>query len=191
MLAICGLGNPGEKYKNTRHNIGFTLIDQIAKNYNFTLIKKEKKNELYKGFIGKKNCILIKPLTYMNCSGSSVLETLNFYKIKITNLYVIHDDLDLSLAKIKIKIGGGNGGHNGLASIDGLVGENYHRIRFGIGRPNKKSLVSKYVVKKFLINEEKIIYNKIIKITKNFELIFYDTSLFLTRISEGDKKNGI
>ena len=187
MLAICGLGNPGSKYTKTRHNIGFVLIDKIAKNYNFVLLKKDKKKELYKGLIGKKNCILIKPLTFMNLSGLSVLETLNFYKIKTKDLYVIHDDLDLSLAKLKIKIGGGNGGHNGLASIDDFIGVNYYRIRFGIGRPIKKNLVSSYVLKKFLKSEEKLINNKISKITENFELIFANANLFLTRISERDK----
>jgi len=187
MLAICGLGNPGSKYAETRHNIGFVLIDKIVKNYNFILLKKDRKKELYKGLIGKKNCILIKPLTFMNLSGLSILETLNFYKIKTTDLFVIHDDLDLNLAKLKIKIGGGNGGHNGLASIDDFIGNNYNRIRFGIGRPIKKNLVSSYVLKKFLKSEEKLINNIISKITENFELIFSNTSLFLTRISEKDK----
>ena len=191
MLAICGLGNPGKKYMKTRHNIGFVLIDQVVKKYNFTFLKKDSKKELYKGLINKKNCILIKPLTFMNLSGLSVLETLTFYKIKTTNLYVIHDDLDLNVAKLKIKIGGGNGGHNGLANIDSLIGNNYNRIRFGIGRPTNKNLVSSYVLKKFIKSEEKLINNKINKITENFELIFSDISLFLTRISERDKISGV
>ena len=179
MLAICGLGNPGGEYVKTRHNIGFVLIDKIAKNYNFILLKKDKKKELYKGLIGKKDCILIKPLTFMNLSGLSVLET--------TSLYVIHDDLDLNLAKIKIKIGGSDGGHNGLASIDSFIGNNYNRIRFGIGRPMKKNLVSSYVLKNFLKSEEKLINNKIGNVIENFELIFSNSNLFLTRISEERK----
>ena len=191
MLAICGLGNPGRKYIKTRHNVGFVLIDKIAKDYNFTLLTKDKNKELYRGSIGKIDFILIKPLTFMNLSGLSVSETLNFYKIKSTNLYVIHDDLDLSVAKIKIKIGGGNGGHNGLASIDDSIGNNYHRIRFGIGRPIRKNLVSSYVLKKFLKDEEDVINKKIIKISKNFKLIFTDTNLFLTRVSEMEKLSGI
>ena len=191
MLTICGLGNPGKKYLKTRHNIGFILINKIIKDYNFLLIKKDKNKELYKGSIGRNNCILIKPLTFMNLSGLPVSETLNFYKIKTTDLYVIHDDLDLNIAKIKIKIGGGNGGHNGLASIDNIIGNNYNRIRFGIGRPIRKNLVSSYVLKKFLKSEESLINSKIIKVSKNFELIFTNSSLFLTRITEDEKLNGI
>ena len=95
------------------------------------------------------------------------------------------------IAKLKIKIGGSNGGHNGLASIDSFVGNNYNRIRFGIGRPVKKDLVSNYVLKKFLKSEEKLINIKISKIIENFELIFSDTNLFLTRIYERDKINGV
>ena len=104
MLAICGLGNPGKKYMKTRHNIGFVLIDQVVKKYNFTFLKKDSKKELYKGLINKKNCILIKPLTFMNLSGLSVLETLTFYKIplKIMHLsyqpaYYYYEILQLNL----------------------------------------------------------------------------------------------
>ena len=190
MFLICGLGNPGKKYFKTRHNIGFVLIEKLISNYNFVNIKKDKKKELYKGYIGKKKCILIKPLTFMNLSGSVVLETLNFYKIKNSNLYVIHDDLDLKTAKIKIKIGGGNGGHNGLESIDNYIGKKYNRIRIGIDHPGNKDLVTSYVLSKFSKIEEILIYTKLDIVTKHFKIIFLNSNLFLTRIAEEEKSNG-
>ena len=190
MFLICGLGNPGKKYFKTRHNVGFVLIEELISNYNFVTVKKDKKKELYKGYIGKKKCILIKPLTFMNLSGSVVFETLNYYKIKNSNLYVIHDDLDLKTAKIKIKIGGGNGGHNGLESIDNYIGKKYNRIRIGIDHPGNKDLVTSYVLSKFSKIEEILIYTKLDIVTKYFKIIFSNSSLFLTRIAEEEKLNG-
>ena len=190
MLLICGLGNPGKKYFNTRHNIGFVLIEKLISNYNFVTIKKDKKKELYKGCIGKKKCILIKPLTFMNLSGPVVLETLNFYKIKNSSLYVIHDDLDLKTAKIKIKTGGGNGGHNGLESIDKYIGKKYHRVRIGIDHPGNKNLVSNYVLSNFSKIEKILIDTKLDIVTKYFKLILSNINLFLTRIAEEEKLNG-
>ena len=184
MYLICGLGNPGKKYINTRHNLGFLLIDKLLQNYKFKLIKSNNKRELYKGSIGDHACILLKPMTYMNLSGSSVLEVMNFYKIKKSKLYVLHDDIDLKIGKIKIKIGGGNGGHNGLKSIDASIGKDYLRLRIGIGHPGNKNLVSNYVLKKFSKDEEGIIENKLNIINKYFNIIFLNKSLFLTRIAE-------
>jgi len=184
MFLICGLGNPGKKYINTRHNVGFLLADLLIKNYNFSVLKKDKKKELYKGYIGKKECIILKPLSYINLSGETVRESLNYYKININRLYVFHDDLDLKTSKIKIKIGGSNAGHNGLLSIDNHVGINYNRIRFGIGHPGNKELVSKYVLKKFTKDEKQIVNYKLNKICKYFELIFNNNTLFLTKIAE-------
>ena len=190
MFLICGLGNPGKKYLKTKHNIGFVLIEKLISNYNFVTVKKDKKKELYKGYIGRQKCILIKPLTFMNLSGSIVLETLNFYKIKSSNLYVIHDDLDLKTAKIKIKTGGGNGGHNGLESIDNYIGKKYNRIRIGIDHPGNKNLVTSYVLSKFSKIEEILIHTKLDIVTKYFKLIFSNSNLFFTRISEEEKLNG-
>ena len=184
MFLICGLGNPGENYKNTRHNVGFYLADKLISNLNLNKIKEDNIKELYAGEINKKKLFVLKPLTFMNLSGKAVLEIVNFYKIKLANTFVIHDDLDLELSKVKIKQGGGNGGHNGLESIDQFIGKNYFRIRFGIDHPGNKDLVSSYVLNKFLKSEEEIINKKIIKMVKNIELIFSDIPLFLTKISE-------
>tara|TARA_Y100001970_G_scaffold154418_1_gene189173 strand:- start:5011 stop:5574 length:564 start_codon:yes stop_codon:yes gene_type:complete len=184
MFLICGLGNPGQRYINTRHNIGFDLIDRLILKFNFSIIKKDTKKELYKGYIGSHNCILLKPLTYMNLSGVPVKEILKFYKIKKNKLYVIHDDIDLKISKVKIKIGGGNGGHNGLLSIDDEIGKHYNRIRIGIDHPGSKKLVANYVLKKFTNDEKKLIERKLINITDLFELALQDTNLFLTRLAE-------
>jgi len=184
MFIICGLGNSGERYLNTRHNVGFDLIEKIIKKFDFELLKKDKKKEIYTGLIDKKKCLIIKPLTFMNLSGIPIKELLNFYKINKFKLYVIHDDLDLQTAKIKFKLGGGNGGHNGLNSIDKEIGKEYHRIRIGINHPGSKELVPSYVLKKFKKDEVKIIQKKLNKICEFFHLIFSNPSLFLTKLSE-------
>ena len=183
MWLICGLGNPGKKYKNTRHNVGFDFVDAIVKKKDFKLIKKNKSREIYKGLIKRKACLLCKPLVFMNLSGSSIQEIINFYKILKSNIMVVHDDLDLPIGKIKTKLGGGNGGHNGLLSIDQAIGVTYNRLRIGIGHPGLKELVNKYVLEKFEKNEKEII-NKVIELSiKDIHLLFNNKSLFLTKIA--------
>ena len=184
MFLICGLGNPGNTYKDTRHNIGFHLADIIISNLNLNKIKEDKFKELYSGEINNKKLYLLKPLTFMNLSGKAISETVNFYKIKLDNTFVIHDDLDLHLAKVKIKQGGGNGGHNGLESIDQYLGTNYFRIRIGIDHPGHKDLVSSYVLNKFSKEEKKTLNKKINLMANNIDLIFSDIPLFLTKINE-------
>ena len=184
MFLICGLGNPGKKYENTRHNIGFKFADKIINQFELSKLKIDKFKELYSGEISNFKILVIKPLTFMNLSGQPIQEIINFYKIKLDNVFVVHDDLDLDAGKIKIKKGGGNGGHNGLESIDQYVGENYFRIRIGIDHPGHKDLVSSYVLNKFLKKEEQIINKKIDKMVNNIELIFSDIPLFLTKVSE-------
>tara|TARA_B100002051_G_C16584198_1_gene559303 strand:- start:325 stop:894 length:570 start_codon:yes stop_codon:yes gene_type:complete len=189
MFLICGLGNPGKEYINTRHNIGFNLIDKISNYYNFNLLKKDNKKEVLKGSINNYPCLLIKPLNFMNLSGQPVQEIMNFYKIEKNKLYVIHDDIDLELGKIKFKLGGGNGGHNGLLSIDEKIGKEYYRLRIGIDHPGIKDMVSNYVLNKFNKDEINIIEKKLIKITENFEILLRDSSLFLTKLVK--ENNGL
>jgi len=184
MWFICGLGNPDTEHKLTRHNLGFDVVDSLIKHNDFDLLKKDKNKILFKGKIEKKICYICKPQTYMNLSGTIISELTKFYKIPIEKIIIIHDDLDLTIGKIKIKVGGGNAGHNGLLSIDKYIGNNYKRIRIGIGRPNSKRLISKYVLERFLTNERKIIDCKIDLLVKHFSLIFENDNLFLTRISE-------
>ena len=183
MWFLCGLGNPEKKYKLTRHNLGFNVLDSIIETNNCILIKKDKYKELYKGKIGIHDCMLCKPLNYMNLSGPIIGELSNFYKIPKSKIIIIHDDLDLALGKIKIKSGGGNGGHNGLRSIDQTIGKNYKRLRVGIAHPGSKELVSTYVLEKFTKEERKVIDNKISILKKYFSLIFEDETLLLTKIA--------
>ena len=183
MWFLCGLGNPDKKYKFTRHNLGFNILDSIIEKNNCILVKKDKNKELFKGKIGIHGCLLSKPLNYMNLSGSVIAELTNFYKIPKSKIIIIHDDLDLTLGKIKIKTGGGNGGHNGLRSIDKTIGKNYKRLRIGIGHPGLKELVSPYVLDKFTREDRKIIDHKINELTKYFSLIFENDVLLLTKMA--------
>ena len=184
MFLICGLGNPGKEYVNSRHNIGFQLVDKLSSFYNFSPFKKDNKKEVFKGTINNNTCLLMKPLNFMNLSGKPINEIMNFYKVEKNKLFIIHDDLDLSLGKVKIKFGGGNGGHNGLSSIDEMIGVNYYRLRIGIDHPGINYQVSSYVLNKFTDIEMDVIENKLNKITKNFKLLLDDSSLFLTKIVE-------
>ena len=126
----------------------------------------------------------MKPLNFMNLSGQPIQEIMNFYKIEKDKLFIIHDDLDLHLGKVKIKFGGGNGGHNGLSSVDEMIGVNYYRLRIGIDHPGIKHQVSNYVLNKFTDVEMDVINNKLNKITKNFEILLSDSGLFLTKLAE-------
>ena len=183
MWFVCGLGNPGKKYINTRHNIGFNFFDSIIDKYNFELKKKDKSKEILKGLISRKNCLFCKPMIYMNQSGPAIKEVLNFYKIPKSKTIIIHDDIDLIVGKVKIKNGGGNGGHKGLSSIDESIGRNYKRLRIGVGHPGSKELVSSHVLGKFNREDRKIIDNIIELLTEKFSLIFEDDALLLTKLA--------
>jgi PTH1 family peptidyl-tRNA hydrolase len=152
MYLIAGLGNPGDKYKNTRHNIGFMVIDKITKSLNTTNINRSNfKSELYKA----SNKLLAKPQTFMNNSGESINAIAQYYNIENENIIIIHDDLDLPFGTIKYKKDGGHGGHNGLRSIDSHIGKDYIRVRIGIGKPNDKIQVANYVLNDFSKEETK------------------------------------
>lgn len=144
MTLIVGLGNPGASYENNRHNIGFMVVDRLVKDLGAASISKAS----FQGDLFKSGDIfLLKPTTYMNLSGKSVLAVKQFYKCD--NLIVIHDDLDLPFGALRYKKGGGHGGHNGLKSIDSLLGSDYVRVRMGIGKPEYKSMVADYVLSDF------------------------------------------
>ena len=183
MWFIGGLGNPDSVHNLTRHNLGFDVADSLVNYYKFKVLKKDKNKELYQGYINHEKCFICKPLNYINLSGPVVSEIIKFYKIPRQKIVIIHDDIDLIVGKIKTKIGGGNGGHNGLASIDESIGVNYKRIRIGVGHPGSKELVSKYVLKKFLKEERNIIDKKIDLLTKYFSLVFENEGLLLTKIA--------
>ena len=149
MLLFVGLGNPGAKYAGNRHNIGFMAIDRIAKDHGFGPWKGKFQGEIAEGQLGGQKVMLLKPGTFMNLSGQSVGEAMRFYKLEPGDVTVFHDELDLAPGKVRVKIGGGHAGHNGLRSIHQHVGEAYQRVRLGIGHPGRKELVAQYVLQDF------------------------------------------
>ncbi len=150
-MLLVGLGNPGPKYANTRHNVGFMVVDTLKDELQANPLSSASfQGELYKA----KNHYLLKPLTYMNLSGESVAKVTNYFKIPTEDVIVVHDDLDLPFGALRFKRGGGHGGHNGLKSIDAHIGKEYIRIRIGIGKPERKSEVASYVLAPFTAKEQ-------------------------------------
>ena len=140
MKLLVGLGNPGGQYEGNRHNIGFMALDAIAREHSITQFRTKHSGLLAEGSIGGEKVILLKPQTFMNRSGDSVQQVAKFYKIEPADIIVLYDELDLAPGKVRVKVGGGNGGHNGLRSIDPQVGLNYKRVRLGIGHPGKENV---------------------------------------------------
>lgn len=153
MLVLVGLGNPGEKYAKHRHNVGFMAVDAVAEAYGFGPARSKFQGELREGYIegsgGRVKALTLKPTTFMNESGRAVQELAKFYKITPEDVIVFYDELDLAAGKIKMKTGGGAAGHNGIKSIDAHLGNNFKRVRIGIGHPGDKSKVSGYVLGNF------------------------------------------
>ncbi len=150
MWLLVGLGNPGAKYKDNRHNVGFMAIDAIADRFSIGPFKAKYQGQLAEGRIGDQKVALLKPETFMNESGRSVGAAAKFYKIDPDHIIAFHDELDLAPAKIRVKTGGGNAGHNGLRSMDAHLGTpNYIRVRLGIGHPGDKDRVHSYVLGDF------------------------------------------
>jgi len=156
MRLIVGLGNPGARYARNRHNIGFVIADAVVRRYGFSAYRDRFKGEVAEGTIAGERCLLLKPQTFMNDSGEAVLAAMSFYKIRPEDILVIHDELDLRPGKVRVKRGGGSAGHNGLRSIDALVGADYWRLRIGIGHPGVKELVHPYVLQNFPAEEVKL-----------------------------------
>jgi len=172
-LLIIGLGNPGRQYEQNRHNVGFIITEAFAEAYASSSFKKMMDIvEVAQISAHGKKCLIARPLTFMNLSGRAVRFLVDFYKIPLDNVMVIHDDIDLPFGRIKIKRGGGNGGHNGLKSIDNLVGNNYWRIRIGVGRPEMKSMVVSHVLGNFSDEEMPTIEKIATEIADNLPTLF-------------------
>ena len=146
MTLFVGLGNPGSQYEETRHNIGFQVIDKLV---NDLEAREVSKNAFHGQLFRSHNSFFLKPNTYMNLSGKSVLPVKQFFKIELENVIVIHDDIDLPFGALRFKKGGGHGGHNGLKSIDALLGKEYIRVRIGVGKPEHRTQVADYVLHAF------------------------------------------
>jgi peptidyl-tRNA hydrolase, PTH1 family len=153
MRLVVGLGNPGARYARNRHNIGFMAVDAIARRHGIGAFRNRFKGELAEGAIAGERRLLLKPQTFMNASGEAVLAAMSFYKIAPEDIVVIHDEIDLRDGKVRVKRGGGNAGHNGLRSIDALIGRDYWRVRIGVGHPGVKELVQPYVLQNFFTEE--------------------------------------
>ncbi len=150
MLLLVGLGNPGPRHANNRHNIGFMALDEIVRRHGFGPWRLRFQGRLSEGRIGGEKTFALEPETYMNESGRAVGEAVRFYKLEpATQVIVIYDEIDLRPGKVKVKLGGGAGGHNGIRSIDRHIGRDYRRVRLGIGHPGDKDLVHGYVLQDF------------------------------------------
>ncbi len=161
MILIVGLGNPEQEYSNTRHNMGFNTVNKLAQEYKIELNKTKFKGIYGKGIIEDKKVMILKPQTYMNLSGESIIEAMNFYKIDLKDMIIIYDDIDVEPGKIKIRKKGGAGSHNGMKSvIENVNSEEFIRIRVGIGAPEHKNDMLNYVIGKIPTDEEKEVLDK-------------------------------
>jgi PTH1 family peptidyl-tRNA hydrolase len=153
MLLFVGLGNPGERYVGNRHNIGFMAVQAVARRHDIAPWRRRFQGVAVEGTIGGEKLLLLLPGTFMNESGRAVAEAVHFYKLEIGQVVVFHDEVELPLGKVRLKVGGGNAGHNGLRSISEHIGNDYHRARFGIGHPGNKDLMESYVLQDFTKSE--------------------------------------
>jgi PTH1 family peptidyl-tRNA hydrolase len=149
MQLFVGLGNPGAKYANNRHNIGFMAVDDIARRHGFSPWRRRFQGETAEGSLDGARVILLRPTTFMNDSGRAVQEAANFFKLGVGEVTVFQDELELPPAKVRVKVGGGIAGHNGLRSISSHIGNDYRRVRLGIGHPGVKELVHGHVLSDF------------------------------------------
>jgi peptidyl-tRNA hydrolase, PTH1 family len=149
MFLLVGLGNPGERYKHHRHNIGFRVVEEMARAHGFGPWKKKFQGEISDGVIAGEKILLLKPQTYMNESGRSVGEAMRFHKIALADVIVFYDELDLAAGKVRVKIGGGAAGHNGIRSMDDHIGADFKRVRLGIDHPGDKEQVTNHVLGNF------------------------------------------
>ncbi len=177
-LLMVGLGNPGEAYRFTRHNAGFLWIDALQKQLAFPDFQIKKKGEQSEGIYHQRRMILLKPLTFMNLSGSAVVPIQHFYKLPMQSIVVIYDDLELPLGSYKIQQGGSPKGHNGLRHIESTVGKETWRLRLGIGRPENREQVADYVLSRFSAEELKMMDAVIARTVDGFlagSLLFWTT----------------
>jgi PTH1 family peptidyl-tRNA hydrolase len=153
MLLFVGLGNPGAKYAHNRHNIGFMAVAEMARRHGFAPWRRRFQGETAEGTLDRERVVLLRPLTFMNESGRAVQEAANFFKLAVGEVTVFQDELELPPGKLRVKTGGGIAGHNGLRSISAHIGNDYRRVRLGIGHPGVKELVHGYVLSDFAKDE--------------------------------------
>ncbi len=189
MWLLVGLGNPGEKYAGHRHNVGFMAVDQISGTYSFPDYKSKFQGLYSEVMIGGEKVALLKPLTFMNESGQSIGKLAKFFKIPPERIIVFHDELDLEPGKIRIKMGGGVAGHNGLKSARAHLGtEDFLRVRIGIGHPGDKNRVSNYVLSDFSKADQKWLDDVLPALADHIAFLLQgNESDFMTRVAESSK----
>jgi PTH1 family peptidyl-tRNA hydrolase len=171
MLLFVGLGNPGTNHAGNRHNIGFMVVRAIAKHHNLAPWRRRFQGVAVEGPIGSERVLLLLPGTYMNESGRAVAEAAHFYKLGVDRVVVFHDEIDLAPGKVRVKAGGGVAGHNGLRSITAHIGNDYRRVRIGVGHPGVKELVYSYVLSDFAKSERPWVEALCDIIAENAELL--------------------
>lgn len=154
MLLVVGLGNPGPGHARNRHNVGFMAADEVIRRHDFGALRARFDGLIGEGKVAGTRVLVLKPMAYMNDSGRSVGQAMRYFKLEPSQVTVIHDDLDLAAGKVKVKSGGGAAGHNGLRSIDEHIGQDYRRVRVGIGHPGVRELVHGYVLQDFAKAEQ-------------------------------------
>ena len=191
MLLIAGLGNPGQQYERHRHNVGFMAADAIARRHNFSSWSKKFNALVAEGRIGGEKVLLIKPQTFMNLSGQAIGEAMRFYKVGLEDLIVLYDELDLAPGKLRLKTGGGSGGHNGIKSIDAHCGKDYRRVRIGIGHPGDKARVNAHVLGDFAKADQAWLEPLLDTVADNIAMLAEgDESGFMNRVSLAVKGSG-
>ena len=184
MLLLVGLGNPGSDYAGNRHNVGFMAVDTIHRQHGFAPYRSKFEGEVADGTLAGEKVLLLKPSTYMNESGRAVAQAARFYKIDPTDIVVFHDELDLEPGKIRMKKGGGLAGHNGLKSIAAHLGQDFRRVRIGIGHPGHKDRVTGHVLKDFSKAEQEWVEGLMDAMAEAApSLITGDDSGFATKVS--------
>src|SRR2546430_14194675 len=171
MLLLVGLGNPGSRYAGHRHNIGFMAVDAIAKRRGIGPWRRRFQGVSAEGPLGGERALLLLPGTYMNDSGRAVAEAAHFYKLGLSDVVVFHDEIDLPPGKVRVKTGGGIAGHNGLRSISAHIGNEYRRVRIGVGHPGVQDLVNRYVLSDFAKDERPWVEALCAIIADNAELL--------------------
>ncbi|MBL8709907.1 MAG: aminoacyl-tRNA hydrolase [Rhodospirillaceae bacterium] len=184
MRLIVGLGNPGPRYADNRHNIGFMAVDEIVRRYSFGPVRAKFHGGVAEGTIGPEKVVCLCPTTFMNESGRAVQAAMQFYKLEPGDITVIHDEIDLPLGKVKVKKGGGAGGHNGIRSIDAHVGPEYWRIRLGVGHPGDRGLVKNFVLMDFGKEERKLVADINAACAEALPLLFgADENRFMNKVN--------
>ena len=186
MFLFAGLGNPGQQYAMNRHNIGFMALDLLAELYALPEWQKKAASLQTTGQINRSKIILLMPQSYMNKSGIPVAEVARFHKIPVNNIFVFHDELDLDRGRVRVKQGGGHGGHNGLRDIDRHLGQDYWRIRIGIGRPDNPAMdVKSWVLNDFTKTEKSGWVANLLRAISDEtpRLTTYDDSGFMSRVA--------